>query len=169
MEDYLASGDAFAATERLFAALDRAFGLLDQRTRLRAYTETLAISEGRLKMLHHMGELLGIYQGALRDRTPMPEVLALLPPLAVVQKLLAEAINRAERPVGAAPDERGPLPHGDVTARGKSMTEAGGAERLRECFSWQPPTPWSCPRCGTETLTAELAPRCETCGFREGT
>lgn len=32
-----------------------------------------------------------------------------------------------------------------------------------------PPVAWSCPRCGSAYLTAELAPRCLRCGYREGT
>jgi rubrerythrin len=37
------------------------------------------------------------------------------------------------------------------------------------CFSWLPPRPWTCPGCGTMIQTAEAAPRCPRCGFREGT
>lgn len=35
-------------------------------------------------------------------------------------------------------------------------------------WSWTPPGPWTCPRCGTVSLTAEAGPRCPACGFVEG-
>jgi hypothetical protein len=34
-------------------------------------------------------------------------------------------------------------------------------------FDWQGALPWRCPRCGAEVCCAELAPRCERCGYRE--
>lgn len=36
-------------------------------------------------------------------------------------------------------------------------------------WSWVPPLIWRCLRCGSAYLTAELAPRCLKCGFRETT
>ena len=91
--------DDLATAGGLLAAIDRAFGLLDERTRLRVHRGALAVSESRLRMLHHMQELLGIYQGALSDRTPEPETLALLVPVTAALRLLAAAIAQAERAV----------------------------------------------------------------------
>lgn len=34
---------------------------------------------------------------------------------------------------------------------------------------WTPPLEWTCPRCQTVHVTREASPRCERCGFREGT
>ncbi len=34
-------------------------------------------------------------------------------------------------------------------------------------FSWSPPLKWTCPRCGSETVTREPEPRCVVCGARD--
>ena len=35
-------------------------------------------------------------------------------------------------------------------------------------WSWIPASPFRCPRCGTISLTRELAARCPSCSFTEG-
>lgn len=41
----------------------------------------------------------------------------------------------------------------------------GGA--VKTAWSWVKPWLWTCTRCGSAWLTAELSPVCAKCGFRE--
>lgn len=48
----------------------------------------------------------------------------------------------------------------------KAIPESSGAGP-RTPWSWQPATPWVCPRCGLVGVTAKAGPRCQRCGYVE--